>query len=87
MPRLSAKGIDAEATINRLSTNIQPTLDNKIARADGIDKTPSEPLGCWDWKEERKREESAIILYTLANEKNTAFMQRHRLKIKKDIVQ
>ena len=69
MPRLSAKGIEAEATINRLSTNIQPTLDNKIARADGIDKTPSEPLGCRGWEEEREREESAIILYTLAYEK------------------
>ena len=69
MPRLSAKGIEAEATINKLSTNIQPTLDNKIARADGIDRIPSEPVACGDWEFERKREESAIILYTLANEK------------------
>ena len=48
MPRLSAKGIEAEATINKLSTNIQPTLDNKIARADGIDRIPSEPVACGD---------------------------------------
>ena len=69
MPRLSAKGIEAEATINKLSTNIQPTLDNKIARADGMDRTPSEPVARGDWGVERKIEESAIILYTLANKK------------------
>ena len=80
MPRLSAKGIEAEATINKLSTSIQPTLDNKVARADGMDRTPSEPVARGDWGVERKREESAIILYTLANKKNTAFIKRHRLK-------
>ena len=69
MPRLSAKGIEAEATINKLSTNIQPTLDRRMARADGIERIPSEPDTCFDWDEERKREESAIILYTLTNEK------------------
>ena len=73
MPRLSAKGIEAEATINKLSTSIQPTLDNKVARADGMDRTPSEPVARGDWGVERKREESAIILYTLANEKHGVY--------------
>ncbi|MEO1849830.1 MAG: hypothetical protein ABGX70_04905, partial [Psychrobacter sp.] len=67
--RLSAKGIEAEATISRLSTIMQPTLDSKIARADGIESTPSEPEACLVLGEERKKEESAIILYTLTNEK------------------
>ncbi|SJN30805.1 hypothetical protein CZ794_07050 [Psychrobacter sp. JB385] len=35
--------MDAEATINKLSTIIQPTLEIKMARADGIDSTPSVP--------------------------------------------
>ena len=53
--------MEAEATINKLSTIIQPTLDNNIARAEGQDKTPSEPEVDRDFCEERERKESAII--------------------------
>jgi len=47
---------------------MQPTLDINIARADGIERIPSEPEVGFGWDEERKKEESAIILYTLTNE-------------------
>ena len=73
MPRLRANGIEAEATINKLSTNIQPTLANKMARAEGMERTPSEPVARGDWEFDRKKEESAIILYTLANEKTRRY--------------
>ena len=73
IPRLSAKGIEADATISKLSTSIQPTLDIKTARAEGIDKTPSEAEGFFVWDEERKKEEMDIILYTLTNEKHGVY--------------
>ncbi|MBH0065727.1 MULTISPECIES: hypothetical protein [Psychrobacter] len=52
---------------------MQPTLDIKTARADGIERMPSEPAACFDWDEERKKEGSAIILYTLTNEKHGVY--------------
>lgn len=55
MPRLRANGIEAEATINKLSTNIQPTLANKMARAEGMERTPSEPVARGDWEFDRKK--------------------------------
>lgn len=69
IPRLSAKGIEAEATISRLSTIMQPTLDNNIARADGQDKTPSESTAERDFCEERERKESAIIFKYTSKQK------------------
>lgn len=68
MPRLRAKGIEADATINKLSTIIQPTLANSIARAEGNEKTPSE-LGVDRGFEERERKESAIR-FNYTNEVN-----------------
>ena len=70
MPRLSAKGIDAEATISKLSTIIQPTLANKIARAEGKDRISCEPVVDWDFCEEREKIESAII-FKYANKQKT----------------
>ena len=61
MPRLRAKGMEAEATISKLSTIIQATLANKIARDEGKDNTPS-LLACAEECEfERLKKESAII--------------------------
>ena len=70
MPRLRAKGMEAEATISKLSTIIQATLANKIARDEGKDNTPS-LLACAEECEfERLKKESAII-FKHNNEQST----------------
>lgn len=55
---------------------MQPTLDNKIARAEGSESTPSLPV-VRDLELERDKKESAIIFNTLTN-KNHDAEWRHR---------
>jgi hypothetical protein len=47
-------------------------VDIKQARADGIERMPSEPAACFDWDEERKKK-GAPILYTNESEKHGVY--------------
>jgi len=67
--------MEAEATINKLSTKMQPTLVNSAARADGKENRPSFAKLSVYFCTDRDKKEIAIILITLKT-KSLAIINR-----------